>query len=402
MADFGTTLAGFATAYGTTNQFKVKVTADLSTFGQSIASAYTSERSAIKIPVQADMSKFGESIVTIYTSSRSAVKIPVEADTTTFGESLMNLDDNFHVTVTTEGISEASMAAGNLIVTFGALAKTWTATIAQTGAAETGAYVQSVIDVATAMAVTWTATIAQSGALGVLLAVGSVKLALESIVKTYTATVTVQVNRGELNMLLNSLANLPTSKTITLTTVNETVNVTRGGGTATPNGLTGGMIGSAAMLGRAHDPSAIVPRAAGGMIGAGEYTLVGELGPELVKLPTGSWVHTARQTSRMFRNQQALQRRFSAHRSPYTAPPTSLGSASYSPPSFGRNESNLGSSTTSGGAGTTNNFHFHGDVVIGDKKAGEDFFAEIDRRAGRRTSLATRGMYPTDDTRPWT
>tara|TARA_R100000278_G_scaffold107042_2_gene83676 strand:- start:5996 stop:7804 length:1809 start_codon:yes stop_codon:yes gene_type:complete len=36
----------------------------------------------------------------------------------------------------------------------------------------------------------------------------------------------------------------------------------------------------------------IIPRATGGIVGSGETTLVGERGPELVKLPAGSRVHT--------------------------------------------------------------------------------------------------------------
>jgi hypothetical protein len=46
-------------------------------------------------------------------------------------------------------------------------------------------------------------------------------------------------------------------------------------------------------------------------------------------------------------------------------------------------------------------FHFHGDINIGDKQTAQDFFDEVDRRSGRRTQLARRGMVPAGDQRLW-
>jgi phage-related minor tail protein len=83
----------------------------------------------------------------------------------------------------------------------------------------------------------------------------------------------------------------------TITTDRVTNNISRNVG---PTAARGGRIGSAAMANQQGSWAGITARAIGGTIQAGEYTLVGELGPELVKLPTGSFVNTAQQTERMF------------------------------------------------------------------------------------------------------
>src|SRR5690606_6209538 len=124
---------------------------------------------------------------------------------------------------------------------------------------------------------------------------------LDNLVGSYSATVTVSVSGlGDLQSAYNLLSNFPGSVSRTVSVTNITNNITSN---STINQAMGGRVGSAGLLGRKHDYSAIVPRATGGTIQPGEYTLVGELGPELVRLPTGSYVHTARESARMFKRQ---------------------------------------------------------------------------------------------------
>lgn len=454
---FAERITTMSQSYGNTEGFKIKVNADTAALTETLTNLMSNEFAAIKISFEADTSALSETLTNLMSNEFAAIKITFEADTSALTQTLTSLMSNefasiqisfeadttalsttmtnlmsndfgsikipveldavdssglsalltntsFHVTLTTEGFSEAAIAAGNVLGILKQVAVIWTATIAQVGDIDVVVAMANVLNTGRAMAKTYTATIAQTGADGVISKMNDVKNAAEDMAGTYTATVNIVVTGlATLITAINAINNMPTSKssTITLTTnnvVNNTVNTFRGG-SAVSNTATGGMIGSAAMLGRQHDPSAIVPRARGGMVGAGEYTLVGELGPELVQLPVGSWVNTARQTSRMFRNQLNASRHFSSPPAPYYHSPGMATPRMYGPPSISRNEPQ-GSVNVNGNV--TNNYNFHGDIVIGDKKAGDEFFAEIDRRMGRRTNLATRGMYPTDDTRPWT
>lgn len=220
------------------------------------------------------------------------------------------------VTISQTGGAEVGALISALIALSQVLAVTWTATIAESGASGVKSSIEGVTSAARTMAKTWTATITQTGAAVVKGTITSLIDKLRQMAKTWTATVSLNNNiGGALDGIISDLRTIDGyTATATVTTNRVTAFSTRG----VPGVATGGRVGSAGMKGkrsldyvpetgdmRGLYASQLTPRATGGITRPGEMTLVGELGPELVTLPTGSYVHTARQTNNMM--QEAKQ-----------------------------------------------------------------------------------------------
>jgi hypothetical protein len=129
---------------------------------------------------------------------------------------------------------------------------------------------------------------------------------------------------------------------------------------------------------RTVDMGKVSAFASGGWAQRGEVALVGEEGPELVYFPTTGYVYNAPSTADM------------------------AASVSENPLSSGTRvrHDRLSESPSVVATGDTN-LHFHGDIVINDKAAAREFFNELDRRTGKKTEMARRGMIAIDDTRTW-
>jgi hypothetical protein len=129
--------------------------------------------------------------------------------------------------------------------------------------------------------------------------------------------------------------------------------------------------------------SDVASRATGGIVDE-LFTILNERGGELVTLPNGSLVHTAQETDRMLSQSLAM-----------TSPSNPFLSGS----GAGSRGTTVIQNTNNTREGDV--FHFHGDMHFGDQKVADDFFAEIDRRSGRKTELGRRGMLPTDELPVW-
>lgn len=294
----------------------------------------------------------------------------------------------------TGGAAVGQLISG-LIALAGQLAVTWTATIAQAGGAGVGSLISGLIQLGGVYATTYTATLAQSGGAGVgSLISGLIKL-LGVYEDTYTAT--LSINDGASSTLRSVLSMLQSvdgyTATATITTNQVTTTRTVNLGTSGVTAARGGRIGSAGMESRRTTDiwnyPGLVARATGGMVNPWEYTLVGERGPEIVKLPEGAFVHTATQTANMLRQSAQNSLSQTAMTNPLAA---GVGGGTMV---INNNNTREGDSYT------------FGDVIIQapDADSGrasvDRFFEQLDRRAGHKQELAKRGMVPTNDPTFW-
>ncbi len=166
----------------------------------------------------------------------------------------------------------------------------WVATfIADT--AEANAKIEEAQNKVTVLAKTWTLQIAADNA-DALAKTAAAQAAVQAVAKTWQARIQVEAAQAmsAIGGVANGLAGLPSSKTISINIV------TSGGGA-----LAGLRTGGNARIGKA---------ATGGI--RSNMTLVGEEGPELVRLPYGSSVLPAGQSRRMMREQTEQDRRVAA------------------------------------------------------------------------------------------
>jgi len=303
-----------------------------------------------------------------------------EASATAIGN-LIGLGKGYAVTWTgtfvTSNDAVASSTIGNLIGLGKGYAVTWTGTFNTSGDVTAAVTIGNLISLGKGYAKTWTAHVNVSGSGGA----GEAIRYLIGLLDSYDGSRTVSLNvidntAGVFGSVLGKLAAFQ-SKSITLTTYANTIASTvrtsaTGGriGSAGSAGRFGGNIGASGYVGQY---SGIVGRATGGRSGLGELTLVGEQGPELVGLPTSSYVMTARQTERMFRESQA---------------------GGGNPLLIMAQNDNPSGNTTTNVEHQGHVINIYGDMHFGSERTAQDFFDAIDRESGVRLELARRGMRP--------
>ena len=300
-------------------------------------------------------------------------------------------------TISQVGGDVVGQLISGLIALAGVFAVTWTATLAQSGGGGVGQTISGLIALGDQFAKTYTATLAQSGGGGVSQTISGLIALLDEYAGTYTATLSVSDGAsGTLNnvlSLLESVDGFNATSTVTTNVVTRTQTVNLGTVAAGALAARGGRIGSAAMDRRKTDDiwsyPGLTARALGGRVRPYEYTLVGENGPEIVKLPEGAYVHHATETANMLRR--------TADTSLALSTPTNHLAAGTGGGTMVINNNNTRE-------GDTYNF---GDVIIqapdaaSGQAAVDRFFEQVDRRAGHKQELAKRGMVPMNDPRFW-
>jgi TP901 family phage tail tape measure protein len=216
----------------------------------------------------------------------------------------------------------------------------------------------SIQSAADALVKTYTATIATSGADVAMQAAIDTKTLLDALVGTYTASIVITTSGadaiGTIQSGLNAIDGRVATATIRQNTVLTTTTQTIALGT-------------------------IKAAATGGWRAGGQPVLVGEEGPEVVWFPSNGYVYTAPETAQIAESiNNPFRGNTSSSNNSHTTSPSSV-------------------STVRGG----DTYHFHGDIVLANREAGRDFFTELDRRTGKKTEMAKRGMTAVEDTRSW-
>lgn len=338
----------------------------------------------VQIKIDGDITPLTEKVRTYLDSMtlNAVVEIPIGANITPMTETVstyftsMQTSEGIKLTFTVEAYEDTTLKLDTIKTKTEKINATHTATLAVSGYDSVLVNLGTINSSLTSIAKTHTATLSVAGWAAALVALTIVRTAISAVAKTHTVTISANDRASSAIWgIFLALAMLPTQKTITITTQMNTIR----------NDAAGGRIGSAGGAGRKSayfnqsgnfvgQYSGIIGRAAGGRTLPGELTLVGEQGPELVGLSTGSYVMTAHQTEKLFRESQ--------------------NTGASNPFVLYSGQNNSGGTITNNQSTEVN---FNGDIYFNDTASVDKFYDEFDRRVGTQLQLARRGMRPTEE-----